>query len=114
MMFIDTHTHLYVSEFDADRNDAVKRAIESGVSHFVLPAIDSSYTKAMHDLYDQYPDRMSLMMGLHPTHVGEDYEKELAHVEAQLHSGHYVAVGEIGIDLYWDTTTLAYSRYEHH
>ena len=114
MMFIDTHTHLYVSEFDGDRNDVVKRAIESGVSHFVLPSIDSSYTKAMHDLCDQFPDRMSLMMGLHPTHVGEDFEEQLAHVETQLKTGHYVAVGEIGIDLYWDTTTLALQQKAFH
>lgn len=105
-MFIDTHAHLYVPEFDKDRKEAMARAINAGVSHFVLPAIDSHHTKAMHALCEQYPDRVSMMMGLHPTHVGENHVDELAHVEAQLKSGKYVAVGEIGIDLYWDTTKL--------
>ena len=113
-MFIDTHTHLYVSEFDKDRDEVMKRAIEAGVGQFVLPAIDSHHTKAMHALCEQYPDRVSMMMGLHPTHVGENHVDELAHVEAQLKSGKYVAVGEIGIDLYWDTTTLVLQQKAFH
>lgn len=113
-MFIDTHTHLYVSEFDKDRDEVMKRAIEAGVGQFVLPAIDSHHTKAMHALCEQYPDRVSMMMGLHPTHVGENHVDELAHVEAQLKSGKYVAVGEIGIDLYWDTTKLALQQQAFH
>ena len=113
-MFIDTHTHLYVSEFDKDRDEVMKRAIEAGVGQFVLPAIDSHHTKAMHALCEQYPDRVSMMMGLHPTHVGENHVDELAHVEAQLKSGKYVAVGELGIDLYWDTTKLALQQQAFH
>ena len=113
-MFIDTHTHLYVPEFDKDRDEAMARAIKAGVSHFVLPAIDSHHTQSMHALHDQYPDRVSMMMGLHPTHVGENHVDELAHVEAQLKSGKYVAVGEIGIDLYWDTTKLALQQQAFH
>lgn len=113
-MFIDTHTHLYVTEFDKDRDEAMARATKAGVSHFVLPAIDSHHTKAMHALCEQYPDRVSMMMGLHPTHVGENHDVELAHVEAQLKSGKYVAVGEIGIDLYWDTTKLALQQQAFH
>ena len=103
-MFIDTHTHLYVSEFDHDRAAAIARAKELGVKQFILPAIDSETTVAMHSLKKEYPDEMHLMMGLHPTHVGINVEEELAHVYEQLHSHHFVAVGEIGMDLYWDKT----------
>ena len=113
-MFIDTHTHLYVPEFDKDRPEVIAHAIEAGVSHFVLPAIDSNFTQAMHALHAQHPHRVSMMMGLHPTHVGDNYEQEMAHVEAQLATGKYVAVGEIGIDLYWDTTMLSLQQKAFH
>lgn len=113
-MFIDTHTHLYVPEFDKDRPEVMAHAIEAGVSHFVLPSIDASFTQAMHALHAQYPERVSMMMGLHPTHVGDNYEQEMAHVEAQLLTGKYVAVGEIGIDLYWDTSTLSLQQKAFH
>lgn len=105
-MFTDTHTHLYVQEFDADRTEVIARAQAAGVSQFVLPAIDSQTTEAMHQLKRDYPNRVHLMMGLHPTHVGSNVEKELAHVKEQLQAHSFVAVGEIGIDLYWDTSTL--------
>lgn len=105
-MFTDTHTHLYVQEFDADRTEVIARAQAAGVSQFVLPAIDSQTTEAMHQLKRDYPNRVHLMMGLHPTHVGSNVEKELAHVKEQLQTHSFVAVGEIGIDLYWDTSTL--------
>jgi TatD DNase family protein len=101
-MLIDTHTHLYVSEFDNDRDAVIARAKELGVGQFVLPAIDSETTVAMHALKSQYPNEMHLMMGLHPTHVGANVEQELAHVQQQLHAHNFVAVGEIGMDLYWD------------
>lgn len=113
-MFIDTHTHLYVPEFDKDRKEVMARAIEAGVGHFVLPAIDSKHTQAMHTLHAQYPEQMSMMMGLHPTHVGDDFEQELDHVEAQLKTSRYVAVGEIGIDLYWDASTLSLQQQAFH
>ena len=103
-MLIDTHTHLYVSEFDADRADVIVRAMEAGVLQFVLPAIDSKTTEAMHALKRDYPNNMHLMMGLHPTHVGDTVNEELAHVYAQLQQHKFVAVGEIGMDLYWDKT----------
>ena len=103
-MLIDTHTHLYVSEFDNDRDAVIARAKELGVGQFVLPAIDSQTTAAMHALKSQYPNEIHLMMGLHPTHVGASVEQELAHVQQQLHAHNFVAVGEIGMDLYWDKT----------
>jgi TatD DNase family protein len=101
-MLIDTHTHLYASEFAADRADVINRAKEAGVLQFVLPAIDSETTEAMHALKRDYPNTMHLMMGLHPTHVGDTVAEELAHVYAQLQQHQFVAVGEIGMDLYWD------------
>jgi len=103
-MLIDTHTHLYVKEFDADRTEVITRAMEDGVTQFVLPAIDSETSEAMHALKRNYPNNIHLMMGLHPTHVGDNLEEELAHVYAQLQQHHFVAVGEIGMDLYWDKT----------
>lgn len=105
-MITDTHTHLYSEAFDEDREEMIARAIQRGVKRFFLPAIDSTYTKAMHRLEQQYPDLMYLMMGLHPTSVQENYEQELALVKKELAARKYYAVGEIGIDLYWDRSTL--------
>ena len=106
MNFTDTHTHLYSEEFEQDRDQMIQRAIETGVTHFFVPAIDSTYTQAMYDLERTYPNHIFLMMGLHPTHVKENYLEELQHVEAELKQRKFFAVGEIGIDLYWDKTTL--------
>ena len=103
---IDTHTHLYVEAFDEDRDAAIAQAIAQGVEEFYLPAIDSSYTQRMLDLEQAYPDQVRLMMGLHPTHVKENVAEELAHVQKQLEKHRYYAVGEIGIDLYWDKTHI--------
>jgi TatD DNase family protein len=107
MNFTDTHTHLYSEAFDEDRDLMIQRALDAGVQRFFIPAIDSEYTQGMYDLEKAYPDHVFLMMGLHPTHVKENYEAELAHVEAQFEQRSFFAVGEIGIDLYWDKTTLA-------
>ncbi len=107
MKMIDTHTHLYVEAFDEDRDEVIQRAIAEGVGEFYLPAIDSSYTQRMLDLEKAYPDHIRLMMGLHPTHVKENVTEELQHVKEMLDQHAYVAVGEIGIDLYWDKSTLA-------
>src|SRR5210317_1895078 len=106
MIITDTHTHLYSEAFDEDRNEVIKRAIALGVSRFFIPAIDSTYTQAMFQLEKDFPEHTFLMMGLHPTHVKENYQEELKHVESMLAQRSFVAVGEIGIDLYWDTTTL--------
>lgn len=103
----DTHTHLYSEEFDADRNEMIQKAIQAGVARFFVPSIDSSYTQKMYDLEKQYPENVFLMMGLHPCYVKpETFEQELLHVEKELASKKFYAVGEIGIDLYWDKTTL--------
>lgn len=110
MHFTDTHTHLYSESFDQDREVMIERAIEAGIRDFYIPAIDSTYTDRMYALEAAYPDRMHLMTGLHPTHVKEDYKKELAHVATQLASRSFCAIGEIGIDLYWDTSTLAIQK----
>lgn len=107
MIITDTHTHLYSEEFDQDRDEMIQRAIKDGVSRFFIPAIDSSCTQAMYDLEKNYPDNVFLMMGLHPTYVKENYLEELQHVEEQLAKRKFYAIGEIGIDLYWDKTHLS-------
>lgn len=106
MIITDTHTHLYSEAFDDDRTEMIHRAIDQGVSRFFIPAIDSTYTKAMLELENDFPEHVFLMMGLHPTHVKENYQEEINHVEEMLAKRHFYAVGEIGIDLYWDKTTL--------
>ena len=103
-MLIDTHTHIYAAAFDEDREEAIKRAIAAGVLKLILPAIDSKTTAIMYEVKRNYPDHVFLMMGLHPTHVGLNVEEELAHVKKQLDAHSFVAVGEIGMDLYWDKT----------
>jgi TatD DNase family protein len=106
MLITDTHTHLYSNEFDEDRNEMIQRAIDEGVSRFFIPAIDSAYTQSMYELEKDYPENIFLMMGLHPTHVKDNYLEELKYVEEELFKRKFVAVGEIGIDLYWDKTHL--------
>ena len=106
MILTDTHTHLYSEAFDEDRDLVIQRAIENGVERFFVPAIDSTYTESMFDLHRKYPEQVFLMMGLHPTHVKANYKDELAHVEEMLNEHKFFAVGEIGIDLYWDKTFL--------
>lgn len=105
-MFVDTHAHLYIEEFDEDRQSSIQKAIDLGVKHLFLPAIEQKYTLAMQATQAMFPEHVHLMMGLHPCYVKDNYLQELAHVEKELASQKYVAVGEIGIDLYWDTTTL--------
>ena len=106
MMLTDTHTHLYSEAFDEDRDEMIKRAIDLGIERFFIPAIDSSYTSRMLTLESTYPKNIFLMMGLHPTHVKENYLKELQHVEEMLAQRKFYGVGEIGIDLYWDKSFL--------
>ncbi|RKS99648.1 TatD family hydrolase [Flavobacterium sp. 123] len=102
----DTHTHLYSEEFDQDRNEMIQRAIDAGVSRFFIPAIDSTCTESMYDLEKKHPENVFLMMGLHPNYVKDNYEEELEHVANELAKRKFYAVGEIGIDLYWDKTHL--------
>lgn len=106
MIITDTHTHLYSEAFDEDRSAMIQRAIDANVSRFFIPAIDSTYTKAMLQLEEDFPDNIFLMIGLHPTHVKKNFKEELEHVEAMLARRKFYAVGEIGIDLYWDKSTL--------
>lgn len=107
MIITDTHAHLYSEAFDDDRSDMIERALKENVKRFFIPAIDSTYTEAMLQLEKEYPDNVFLMMGLHPTHVKENYKEELKHVEEMLTQRQFYAIGEIGIDLYWDKSTLS-------
>ena len=106
MNLIDTHTHLFSSQFDDDRHLIVQNAIEKGVSKMLLPNINSQTIDAMHKLCADFPTHCYPMMGLHPCDVKENYLEELQIVKSYLDKGSYVAVGEIGIDLYWDKDTL--------
>ncbi len=106
MTITDTHTHLYSKQFDEDRQSMMLRALDHGVSRFFIPAIDSSYTESMLRLENDYPKNVFLMMGLHPTSVKENYLEELTIVKDWIERRSFYAVGEIGIDLYWDTSFL--------
>jgi TatD DNase family protein len=105
MQLIDTHTHLFLPEFDADRDEAVQRALSSGVTHMLLPNVDLTTTDAMLQLADKYSCCLP-MMGVHPSSVKHRSEAELAHVEQMLKTRSFIAIGEVGIDLYWDKTFL--------
>jgi len=106
MIITDTHTHLYSDAFDEDRKEAIQEAIDNNIKRFFIPAIDSETTQAMYQLEKDFPENIFLMMGLHPTHVKENYEDELNFVEQELDARKFYAVGEIGIDLHWDKSTL--------
>jgi len=103
-MYIDTHTHLYSTKFDGDREAVMERARNAGVELAILPAVDLSSHEAMLQLERDYPAQTLAMIGLHPCSVKEDFETELAAVEAYLDQRPWVAIGEIGMDLYWDNT----------
>lgn len=107
-MIIDTHTHLYLPEFDGDGGGhaAVERAIQAGVTHMIFPNVDCSTIAPMKSLHAEFPDCTSMAMGLHPTEIADDWRDRLAEIESELfnNAGLYVAVGEIGMDLYWDKT----------
>ena len=106
MKIIDTHTHLYLNKFKDDIDKVIQRSINKGINKFIFPAIDSTHFDDMHDLKNKYPGSIYLMSGLHPTNVKENYKEELQFVVNSLKSHSYVAIGEIGIDLYWDKTYL--------
>jgi TatD DNase family protein len=103
-MFIDTHTHLYLDAFSADRDEMIQRAIDAGVTRMLLPNIDPSTSEILLQVTHRYPGICQPMMGLHPTSVRRDYRKALASIEKQMDRSDLIAVGEIGIDLYWDQT----------
>ena len=106
-MLIDTHTHLYSEQFENDIDEVIARAKQNGVERFYLPAIDKSYTERMLTLESQHQDSMFAMMGLHPCSVHPDtIEEELAHVREWIDKRPFKAIGEIGIDLYWEKDFL--------
>ncbi len=110
-MIIDSHVHIYSSQFDEDRSEVIANAQAVGVTQMFLPAIDSHYAEKMFEMEAQYPTLMSLMMGLHPVYVKpETYEYELEKVYNWLIERPFAAVGEIGIDLHWDQSTLAIQK----
>lgn len=105
-MFIDSHTHLYLDAFKEDRDQVIKRALESGVKRMLLPNIDSLTVRPMFSLVESYPGQCFPMMGLHPTSVKENYLEELKLIESFLDKEDIIAIGETGIDLYWDQSYL--------
>ena len=111
MILTDTHTHLYSEQFDKDRSDMIQRSINAGVSRFFIPAIDSTYIQRMFELEKAYPKNVFLMMGLHPTHVKENVKEELALIKKWINKRKFYAIGEIGIDLYWDKTYLKQQQF---
>ena len=106
MQLIDTHTHIYLPEFDNDRDEAIERAVRAGVVKLLMPNIDTSSIGLMLAAADRYPEICHPMIGLHPTSVSGNYEEELEAIESAASSGKFIAIGEIGIDLYWDKTHL--------
>lgn len=105
-MFIDTHTHLYAEEFNPDRKALIEKAMANGITRFYLPNIDSASIEPMLALEEQFPANCFPMMGLHPCHVNHTVEAELAVVKKWLEKRKFAAIGEIGIDLYWDKTFI--------
>ena len=105
----DTHAHIYSKQFDSDRADTVERAMEAGVEHIFMPNIDEASIDAMLEAELRYPV-CKPMMGLHPCHVQKGFERELYQIEAWLNRRKFLAIGEIGTDLYWDKTTWAYQQ----
>src|SRR5580704_1963963 len=106
MILTDTHTHLYLPEFDHDRETMLQRAFAKNVERLFLPNIDSKSIAPMLALEQAYPKNIHAMMGLHPCSVKENYREELALVKEWLDKRAFCAIGEIGLDLYWDKTTL--------
>ena len=104
MQLTDTHTHLFASEFDSDRDAMLNRAFEKGITRLFLPNIDADTVSAMLAMNEAYPDNCFPMMGLHPCSVFADYEKQLAVIKEWLDKGKFYAVGEIGIDLFHDVS----------
>lgn len=111
MEFIDTHTHIFLEQFDEDRKEVIARAVERGITTMLLPNIDHGTAKRMMDCYNQFPENTKPMIGLHPCSVGDGVEDELNFVENELGRQEYCAVGETGIDLYWDKSFLQKQLY---
>ena len=105
-MLIDTHSHIYSTDFIHDRDEIIQRAYSNDVRKIILPNIDSSSVKNLLDMVDSYPHICIPLMGLHPTSVNHDYQEELQLVEYWLKKRKFYGIGEIGIDLYWETSFL--------
>ncbi len=103
-LFIDTHNHLYLEQFDGDRKEVVEKALQAGVKWMLLPNVDDQTTASMLNLHAQFPGNCLPMMGLHPTSVKPGFEKVLDKMKAHFDSQKFYGVGETGIDLYWDKT----------
>lgn len=103
-MFIDTHAHVYLSEFDADRETVLTNSLHAGVERILLPNIDAATIPLLRKCTEANPTVYKGMMGLHPGSVKEDYASQLEKIKEELYANSYIAVGEIGIDLYWDKT----------
>ena len=107
MRLIDTHSHLFLEEFSEDLPQVIERARSAGITHIFMPNIDSTTIDSMLSVCNTYNDYCFPMIGLHPTSVNADYEKELEIVARELRSfNKYIAIGEVGMDLYWDKTFL--------
>ena len=106
LQLIDTHTHIYLPEFDSDRDEVVCKAVEKRVDKLLMPNIDLSSLQAMNEAVDRYPGICYPMIGLHPTSVKEDWRSQLDILKEYALRGQYIAIGEIGIDLYWDKSFI--------
>ena len=104
MLFVDTHTHIYDRDFDADRTEVVQRALDNGVGVMLLPNVDASTMAPMMETHEQFPECTRVMMGLQPEEVKGDYKQVLAVMEKELEKDIFIGVGEVGLDFYWDTT----------
>lgn len=102
MTYIDTHTHLYASEFDNDRKEMIHRAIENGISKVFLPNISEETIPKMEQMVTDYPGVCYSMMGIHPCDIEKDWERQLDAIKSYYKKGYHIGIGEIGIDLYWD------------
>lgn len=110
-MLVDTHSHIYLEEFDVDRDEVVENAKKSGVGLIILPNIDSESISKMKQVANSDPDYFRMALGLHPTSVNQNYKSELMSVFADFDPSDFVAIGEVGIDLYWDKTYFSEQQY---
>jgi TatD DNase family protein len=104
MHFVDTHAHIYSEELTSDLNLIMKNAVAVGINKIIMPAIDSSTLEAMLKVEQQFPEQCIAMMGLHPCYVKENHKEELKLVEEWIGKRKFIAIGEIGLDFYWDKT----------
>ena len=113
---IDTHAHIYGSEFASEQEELVKRCKEAGISHVILPNVDEESLEEIKIFHEKFPDFTSMMVGIHPTSIGADYQRLLDLFDAEVSTGKYIAIGETGLDLYWDKTYLQQQKisFEHH